>query len=215
MQLVVGDKAPPIVGATAAGRFYSLDAQAGRPALIVALGSLAPDEALAALEATFAAARRLGPIGIDVIPVAPISPTLAAAFAPCPAAAETVVHLADADLPSARYGDGAAVVALDRSGRVVEASPFESAEALVQAGQRMARTLLAGAGRTCACAAPVLIVPNVLPREGCEALIRHFEASPHEAGCMASLEAGKASHKLDEGQKLRRDIELAPGSAMH
>ena len=39
----LGDRAPVIVlGATAAGRFFSLDGQAGRPALIVALGALEP-----------------------------------------------------------------------------------------------------------------------------------------------------------------------------
>jgi predicted 2-oxoglutarate/Fe(II)-dependent dioxygenase YbiX len=56
--------------------------------------------------------------------------------------------------------------------------------------------------------APVLIIPNVAPPELCQALIDHFEASPHAAGVMASFNDGGAYAKLDETKKKRRDIEI-------
>ena len=39
----VGDRSPAILGAAASGRFFSLDAQAGRHLLAVALGAVGPD----------------------------------------------------------------------------------------------------------------------------------------------------------------------------
>ncbi|HEY1752450.1 MAG TPA: 2OG-Fe(II) oxygenase [Caulobacteraceae bacterium] len=211
MQLEVGEKAPGFVGATASGRFFSLDAQAGRPALILSLGALAPEAARRAYDALAAAA----PAGIDVTPLAAMSPRMAAAFAD-PAGREALVTVADADGLESWGQDGApGVMAIDRGGRIVALELLDGPCAAARIVAAVAPLLASDAGRSCASAAPLLVVPNVLAPERCTALIAHFEASPHEAGRMAADHGDGAEHKLDERLKKRRDIELAPGSPLH
>ena len=213
MHAEVGDKAPTFVGATASGRFWSLDAQAGRPALIVALGSLSAEAARRTFEALAAARPALGAAGVDLVPIAPLSPDYSA----CDAAREGVVHVAEAGGLESWQVDGApGVMAIDRSGRIVALAPLAAPCDPGQVVSRLAAEIApaSAAARTAAFAAPVLIVPNVLSPARSQTFIDHFEASPHEAGKMASYDDG-AVHKLDESQKRRRDIELAAGTPLH
>ena len=210
MQLEIGDKAPAFVGATASGRFYSLDAQAGRPALIDALGSLAPDAARRAFDAMGAA---LAGCGLDLAPIAPMSPGVSAAFAD-PAARETLIIADAGGLESLQIDGHPAVIAIDRSGRIVALEPLASPCDVARIARAVAPLVRSGPAGARASAAPLLVIPNILSRARCQAFIDHFEASPHEAGKMASYDAG-AVHKLDEGLKRRRDIELVAGTPMH
>ena len=211
MQAEVGDKAPAFVGATASGRFWSLDAQAGRPALIVALGSLSAETARHTFEALAKARAAFDAAGVDLVPIAPMSPDYSA----CDAAREGLIHVAEAGgLESWQVEGAPGVMAIDRSGRIVALAPLARACDAAALVDEIAPLIAGEAARTAACAAPVLIVPNVLAPARCQALIDHFEASPHEAGRMAGYEAG-AVHKLDESLKRRRDIELAAGTPFH
>jgi predicted 2-oxoglutarate/Fe(II)-dependent dioxygenase YbiX len=215
MQAEIGDKAPAFVGATASGRFWSLDAQAGRPALIVALGSLSAEGARQAFEALARARPAFEAAGVDLVPIAPLSPDYSA----CDAAREGVVHVAEAAGLENWQVDGApGVMAIDRSGRIVAlaplAAPCDAAQIVSGIVDEIAPLVAGEAARTAAFAAPVLIVPNVIAPARCQAFIDHFEASPHEAGRMAGFEGG-AVHKLDESLKRRRDIELAAGTPFH
>ena len=211
MQLEIGDKAPGFVGATASGRFYSLDAQAGRPALIVALGSLAPDAARTAFDAMSAA---LNGCGLDLVPIAPMSPGYCAAFAD-PAAREALILVADAGgLESLAIDGHPAVVAIDRSGRIVALEPLASPWDVARIVRAAAPLMRSDPASLRASAAPLLVIPNILTPARCQAFIDHFEASPHEPGKMASYDVG-AVHKLDESLKHRRDIELPTGAPMH
>jgi predicted 2-oxoglutarate/Fe(II)-dependent dioxygenase YbiX len=208
VQLVIGDKAPGFVGATASGRFYSLDAQAGRPALIVALGSLTPQAARQMFD-------QLAACDLDIVPIAPISPAFSAAFAD-PAAREALICVAEAGgLESAQIDGQPVVMAIDRSGRIVALEPLAAPCDLARIAKAVAPLVRSDPPRSHASAAPLLVVPNVLSRARCQAFIEHFEASPHEAGRMASMGADGAAHKLDESQKLRRDIELTAGTPFH
>jgi predicted 2-oxoglutarate/Fe(II)-dependent dioxygenase YbiX len=212
----VGDRAPDITGATANGRFYSLDAQAGRPALIVALG--AGDEANAAdvLELVHSADGMLAAHNIDIVPLAPISPGLAARFAADPTACDEVVHVSSAGgLETWTLEGRPAGLLIDRSGRIVDMTPLgDSAEFAAWLGCATGR-LLRESGRRRASTAPVLIIPNVASPQLCAALVAHFEASPHQAGAMAGFARGDAYAKLDESKKHRRDIELTASDATY
>jgi predicted 2-oxoglutarate/Fe(II)-dependent dioxygenase YbiX len=206
----IGDRAPAFVGATASGRFWSLDAQAGRPALIVALGSLDSEAARAMFDGLAEMRPALEAAGVDLVPIAPLSP----AYSACDAEREGLVHVAEAGGLETWQVDGRpGVMAIDRGGRIVALAPLgapcDAARLAAEISTRDPQ-----AGRIAASAAPVLIVPNVLARNRCEAFIDHFEASPHEAGRMAAYDEG-AVHKLDESLKRRRDIELAPGTPQH
>jgi len=211
MQAEIGDKAPAFVGATASGRFWSLDAQAGRPALIVALGSLSAEAARQAFDALAKARPAFEAAGVDLVPIAPLSPDYSA----CDAAREGLVHVAEAGGLESWQVDGApGVMAIDRGGRIVALAPLAApcdAAALVD---EIAPLIAGEAARIVAFAAPVLIVPNVIAPARRQAFIDHFETSPHEAGRMAGFESG-AVHKLDESLKRRRDIELAAGTPFH
>jgi predicted 2-oxoglutarate/Fe(II)-dependent dioxygenase YbiX len=209
VQAGIGDKAPAFVGATASGRFWSLDAQAGRPALIVALGSLAPEAARRAFEALAAARPALEARGIDLVPIAPLSPDLAAGEA----ARDGLVCVAEAGGLERWQVDGRpGVMAIDRGGRIVALAPLGDVE---RTAAEIAPLIAAEPPRTAAFAAPVLIIPNVLSRARCRAFIEHFEASPHEPGRMAGHDAAGAVHKLDERLKSRRDVELPVGAPLH
>ncbi len=215
MQAEIGDRAPAFVGATASGRFWSLDAQAGRPALIVALGSLGAETARRAFDALAAARPAIEAAGFDLVPIAPLAP----AYSACEATREGLVHVAEAGgLENWQVEDRPGVMAIDRSGRIVALEPLrepcDAAQSALAIAAAIAPLVAAEPARTAAFAAPVLIVPNVLSRDRCQAFIDHFEASPHEAGRMAGYDDG-AVHKLDERLKSRRDIELAAGSPAH
>lgn len=211
MQAGIGDRAPTFVGATASGRFWSLDAQAGRPALIVALGSLSGEAARRTFEALAAALPALEAAGIDLVPIAPLSATYAA----CATAHDHLICVAEAGGVESLQVDGhPGVMAIDRAGRIVALAPLGAPCDIAAIAAEIAPLVAAEPGRTAAFAAPVLIVPNVLSRARCQAFIDHFEASPHEAGRMAGYETG-AVHKLDESQKHRRDVELPAGSPEH
>lgn len=215
MQLVVGEKAPALVGATASGRFYSLDAQAGRPAVIVALGALEGCAATAALETLRQARPALAAAGVDLAPITTLDSGLT--FAGAPDAAELVIHVTGAGgLETLNAGGRPAVMAIDAAGRLVALFPLESTEQLAGEVAALTPRLARDPGRLCHSAAPVLMIPNVASPETCEALIAHFEASPHEAGRMAAqLGANGEQNKLDESIKHRRDMELTAGQPLY
>ncbi len=212
VQAGIGDKAPAFVGATASGRFWSLDAQAGRPALIVALGSLGGEDARRTLEALASARPALEAAGIDLVPIAPLSPD----YSGCEAARESVVHVAEAGgLESWQVDGHPGVMVIDRSGRIVALAALGAPGDVARLAAEISPLVAGEPARTAAFAAPVLIVPNVMSRARCRAFIEHFEASPHEPGRMASDDGAGAVHKLDASLKSRRDIELAAGTPFH
>ncbi len=216
MSFAIGDRAPGIFGATADGRFYSLDAQAGRPAVLVALGALGPDAARRVLDQVRAAQAPLVAAGIDVVPIAPMGAGFASAFAADSEAREAIVYLADAGGLERLELDGRpAAIFIDRGGRILDLWPIDEHTDLTERHRQAATQSASEVARRCTSSAPVLIIPNVASRACCEALIAHFEASPHTAGVMASYSGGVAGPKLDESKKRRRDIELTPGSPLH
>jgi predicted 2-oxoglutarate/Fe(II)-dependent dioxygenase YbiX len=212
LQPTIGDKAPALIGATADGRFFSQDAQVGRPAILVALGVMEPAAARAALDQlpVFDAA-----VAIDMIPLAPPSSVYAAALEGAEGR-DRVVHIHDGSGLEQLAVDGApAIILLDRNWRIVHVGPLGAAAALRALVKGLAPQLTSEPGRTVAAAAPVLIVPNIIAPEMCKALIAHFEASPHRPGVMASVSEGLPTAKLDERKKRRRDIELTAETPLH
>jgi predicted 2-oxoglutarate/Fe(II)-dependent dioxygenase YbiX len=215
VQLSPGDRAPSILGSTAAGRLYSSEAQAGRPALVLSLAGVSAARARRALATLRAAAMALSRAGIEPVPIALPVEDILAALAADPLAANEVVYAHDATGLAEPAGADAVAHLLDRAGRI-------AAQVVLEDGIDLAAWIAANAARVagepsrlCAATAPVLIVPNVAPPELCAALIAHFEASPHEAGVLASFADGAAYAKLDEAKKRRRDFEIAPGAPFY
>jgi len=211
----LGDRAPDIIGATATGRFYSLDAQAGRPAVILPLGRH-PDVALRLYEQFHLAHATLSVAGVDLVPLAPSDASLAAALADAPDARDLIIYAASAGGLEALEEDGApAAVYLDRIGRIVGLTKLTAPEALIAWALDIAARRAAPPARVCVGAAPVLMLPDIASPDFCARLIAHFEASPHGPGLMAGYAQGGAQHKLDETQKHRRDLELTAESPLY
>ena len=91
----VGDRAPPIIGAAVSGRFYSLDAQAGRPAVLLALGAVASSDARRLWNELKLARSLMQTAGVDVVPLAPPAATFAEAFAGDPEAQDAIIYVSE------------------------------------------------------------------------------------------------------------------------
>jgi len=216
LPLSIGDRAPAVVGATASGRFFSLDGQAGRPALILALGSLQPEAAARLLDRLRAAQPAIAAAGVDLVPIVPPLMPFTSRFSDVPELSDLLVYVGGTgELATWSLEGGAGALLIDRGGRIVDA--FACGEHTDLAGRlaSSARRIASEPSQSRASAAPVLILPNIAPRALCRALIDHFEASPHAAGAMASFSDGAAYAKLDETKKRRRDIELTAESPLH
>jgi predicted 2-oxoglutarate/Fe(II)-dependent dioxygenase YbiX len=216
VSFAIGDRAPPIFGATADGRFYSLDAQAGRPAVLVALGAAGPDAARLALDQIRAAQSALEAAGVDMVPLASMGARFSSVFAGDAQAREQIVYLADGGgLERCEIGGSPAAIFIDRGGRILDIWPLDGRIDLKERLRSVTAAAASEAARRCTSSAPVLIIPNVASPACCEALIAHFEASPHTAGVMASYSGGVAGPKLDESKKRRRDMELTADAPLH
>lgn len=216
----IGDRAPAILGAAASGSFFSLDAQAGRPVAVVALGALEPQAAAQVLD-RLRAARPLFQ-AVDVAALAPADPGFTARFSQDPAARDDLFYVTSGPGVERAGADGcAACVLVDRGGRVVDILPLapnpEAGDADIAAWLgRNAQRIASEAAQLRSTTAPVLFIPNVASPALCRALIDHFEASDHQAGVMASFtDAAGAYAKLDESKKKRRDTELNDASPLY
>src|SRR4051812_5894674 len=211
----VGDRAPAIVGATASGRFFSMDGQAGRPALIVALGALEPEAAARLIDRLKDVRRQVEDAGVDLVPVVPPLMPFTSRFSEVRVLSDFLIYLGGTSGLDAWSVKGAAgALLIDRGGRIVDI--FAVAEHIDIPGRLalFAQRIAAEPAQVRKSAAPVLMLPNIAPPALCRALIDHFEASPHAAGAMASFSDGAAYAKLDEGKKRRRDTELTAESPL-
>lgn len=213
MSFSIGDRIPGVFGATADGRVYSLDVQAGRPALLVALGGLDCEAARAMLARIASALPQVQAAGGDIAPLAPVGAFAGASDlqGSCP-----IIYVADASgLEDAVLEDQPAGVVLDRSGRILELGPLGPDVDLAAFFSATVARLPREEPRICTSAAPVLIIPNVAAPAFCRAVIEYFETSPHAMGVMASYVDGEAQARVDLAKKHRRDMELAAGSPLH
>ena len=212
----IGDRAPGFVAASASGRVFSLDGQAGRPVVVVALGALQPDAAARLLDHLRTAAPLFQAAGVDVAPLAPASPAFTGRFATDPVVRDELLYVTTGNGVELAHVEGvAAGVLIDRSGRVVDIIALDETTDIAAWLGGCARHILAEPAQIRATAAPVLMIPNIASPELCRALIDHFEGSAHEAGVMASFKDGGAYAKLDEDKKKRRDTELTADMPLH
>ena len=213
MTLSVGDRVPGIFGATGDGRVYSLDVQAGRPTLIVALGDLNADGARAMLGRIALALPQVRAAGGDIVPIAPVG---AFAGASDLQSSGPIIFVAEASgLEGAVLEGQPAGVVLDRSARILELAPLGPDADLAAVFAASAARSPSEAAHVCTSAAPVLIIPNVATPAFCRAVIEHFETSPHGMGVMASYVGGEAQARVDLAKKHRWDMELEAGSPLH
>ena len=216
MPFTIGDRAPAILGAAASGEFFSLDAKAGRPAAIVALGALDANSAAGVLERLRAAGPLFQAAGVETAALVQPDPEFTARFSQDPTARDDLFYVtAGVGAERASANGFAPLVLIDRAGRVVDILPLDEGADIGAWLARNAPRIWSEPAQIRNSVAPVLIIPNVASNELCRALIDHFEGSAHEAGVMASFNGSGAYAKLDESKKRRRDTELTESSPLY
>ncbi len=210
--LEVGDVSPATHGMTFDRAFYSLEAQAGRPAALIFAGEL-PLGALAQIFQAFQsrltdfAAREA-----DVVALIDMQSPHVGDFAAHPSAGVKKAFCeSDVLRPWGAAGSEPLIVVIDRGLRIAAViDPVEPA-ASVEAALASVAALPVETPRDIALPAPVLIIPDIFSRDLCSELIAHFEFSAYQRGGMASRDAnGNLFHKVDESKKRRYDFVLGP-----
>ena len=205
-----GDVLPFCSGMGADQSFYSFEAQAGRPVVLILAGACSPAE-IAPLTSAFAErAAAFAAHGADICILAQIG-------APDwiltdPPSGLMLVHCPDRAIFEAG-GAGPAVLVADRALRLVvrldaDASAAPAALAAIAA-------LPAEAPVQAVCPAPVLIRPGLFDPDLCRRLMERFESGEHLDGTIASLDAsGALYNRLDAAKKHRRDLVLDGGEPL-
>jgi predicted 2-oxoglutarate/Fe(II)-dependent dioxygenase YbiX len=191
--------------------FYSLDVQAGRPAVLALIGRLSMAEAQGALLALQARAAEFAALATDLLALVEIDTPRTHEFFATVAPDVRVVLSQPEVFAGWRFAQRApALVAIDAGGRVF-AGPCDGGEPSVQFLLAALGELPRDAPFDDACPAPVLAVPGILSPQLCQELIAHFEASEPVFGGMASVDAqGGFAHKVDHAKKHRYDLLLGP-----
>jgi hypothetical protein len=208
-----GDRIPFCYGMTAARQFYSFEGQAGRPAALI-LAHAARIEDVQTVIATFAC--RLDDFADRHADVLVLGDEDVARGLP-PGGPITSIDcggsfLAQCGAPTG----GASVLVVDRNLRVALCLPPGQCAQAAVACLACLDALPHEAARDICQPAPVLLLPNLLPRDLCRALIDRFESGPSMEGGIASIDAnGMPRTRIDHGKKHRRDMPISPDDPLH
>jgi predicted 2-oxoglutarate/Fe(II)-dependent dioxygenase YbiX len=202
-----GDPMPFCYGMDGNRQFYSFEEQAGRPAVMVLARGLEGGE-LEQLAASFAhAEEEFARRGADVLVIG--DEDVARRWV------DNRSRVVDCGSPfltrcsvlPGRYR----VIVVDRSVRVAGVVP-DGANDPVGVCLGVLEALPSEPAREVLLPAPVLMVPNLLSREVCGALIEAFETGVSCEGAVASMGLdGVAEARVDYGKKRRRDMPIPPG----
>ncbi len=214
--IAVGERAPFIAAAGAKDAFFSLDGQAGRPAVLLLLGKRPRSFALPLLQAFETAKSAFADLQADIVPLASLSNAELTDFAMGYAGPVPLFFSASDDIFRFAEGDRFVALVIDRGSRLTAIVETDNCADVVDCALHEISSFAHDAGRTAHAAAPVLIVPNLIDRGFCRELIERFEAGPHAEGVMASMNlTGDGYAKLDASKKRRRDFLLEPSDALH
>lgn len=208
-----GDRMPFCYGMDGSRRFYSFEEQAGRAAAMV-LALQVPDRRLQRLADQFARrAEEIAARDMDLVVLGDQDVVMG------PLGRRQGVRVVDCGVHFlARCGvvPGEPIVLVtDRSLRIARVVPAGAEDV---AGDCLDGRdgLPAEPAREVFLPAPVLMLPNLLPREMCAALIALFESGPSVDSGMASVGLdGTPRTRVDHDKKRRRDRQLLPTDALY
>jgi predicted 2-oxoglutarate/Fe(II)-dependent dioxygenase YbiX len=214
--IALGERAPFIVAAGANDAFFSLDGQAGRPAVLLLLGKRPRAQVLPLLQAFEAAKSSFADHHADIIPLASIANADLTDYAMGYSGLLPLFFSASDDPFRPAAGNRFVALIIDRGSRLTAIVETDNCADLVDCALHEVSLFSREAGRIARVAAPVLIVPNLIDRRFCRELIERFETGPHTEGVMASMNAsGDGYAKLDASKKHRRDLLLEPMDGLH
>jgi predicted 2-oxoglutarate/Fe(II)-dependent dioxygenase YbiX len=214
--LQVGDRVPMLVAGHTDGRMFSLEAQLGRTLVLLLADGVPPERQKLWAEACRRYSAELADAEAEAVVL--VSMTVSAMTAHLdPPTEDVVISLPGADLsPLGGQGGDVEIVVIDRAGRIAARLAGSDPDAGLQHAIAVSRPLCLGTGVVRRSAAPVLMVPNLIDRDLCRALIDAFETGPHEAGAMASMDVnGVPVVRHADEKKKRRDLLLEADHPLH
>jgi predicted 2-oxoglutarate/Fe(II)-dependent dioxygenase YbiX len=199
------------VGLAPDWRRYSFDWQAGRPAAIVVAQTVAAEGLRALLDAFARQSVAFAERNADVLVLAAAEQGQALRGMMSASGCIGIVDCDDAFLAASGAQAGEImVVVVDRNLRVSQHCAPGAAEDVV------ADCLVCLEGLVREMPAPVVMLPNLLPRSLCRTLIERFESGAHSEGRMVALEAiGMTRAAVEHGMKNRRDLQIQPDDPLH
>lgn len=205
--LASGDRVPNFVLADQQGAFRAFYERArGNP---IALLILADGAAAAELEAAAASTAEREGAGIDLIAIAPEDQASLKATADrlglvAPVLSDPKRSVTGGLVKAAGIVPAPALwLLLDPNQRLLEARAGERLAGW--AAERLAALHRLEPAHRLGAVAPVLILPNILDRETCRALIERWERIGHEEGPVSSIVDGEEVQRIYHGMKKRRD----------
>ncbi len=208
-----GEQAPFCYGLLDNEAFYSFEAQAGRPAVVILAGSLPPLSLAALVSAFQARADAFRPFEADVIlAIDAAAKESGTAFSSAAEGPKQVYCPAEFFERCGFRSMAPWIFVVDRSLRVCGAIDPRTLGDPVASTLDLLSALAVEQPRDIHLPAPVLSVPRIFSRSFCAELIGHFDKEPRTQGGMASIDQnGRPVHKIDHSKKHRDDCVLNAG----
>ncbi len=215
-RLEAGDRAPFVCGAFATGGFFSIESYSGATLVLISADSAPADVARLWLDRFQASAAAFAQAGAEPVLMISMGAGSMMSFINPPACGVAITQPGSDLTPFGGRVEAPDVLVIDRNGRVNAVLTLDDPDAACLQALDIARGLQKPPAVRRFAAAPVLIVPDLLPPHQRRALIAAFEAGAHEDGAMASMDAdGHPVVKLEAGKKHRRDLVLTPDHPLH
>ena len=213
--ILSGERAPLCFGMTSDGRFYSFEEQYGRPAILILVGCDAVGDLAPVMGAFIPKLDAIAARNADLLVLTDINPSDPQWTAVVPPG----IRMVDCGNFLSRCGVGpedVLVLALDRTMRVGMLGRPGEHEDLAAACLHCLGELPDEEPRDVNLPVPLLMLPNLLPRDLCRALMAWFETRPSADGEVARIDAlGQARGVIDHGKKRRRDVLIPPGEDLY
>jgi len=211
-----GQRVPFCYGIGADRRFYSFEVQAGRPAAMILAYQVARGDLLPLIQEFVHQSEAFACRQADILVLGTEDVARGLGVDPAGVPAMRMIDCGTGFLARSGVQPGATVVLVtDRNLRVARRLvPGQTAD-IVAACLDCLDELPCEAPRYISLPAPVLVLPNLLARELCRALIETFEAGISMDGGVASIDAaGMPQGRVDHDRKRRRDFLIPPGDAL-
>jgi len=203
-----GDTVPFCYGMASDRQFYSFQEQAGRAGVLVVGGRLDQSHWGPILERFTAHLAALSALETDLVLLVAANPALLGAPPVLPGL--KVVFCNPEFLGAFR---SPSVLLIDRAARLV--AHWNDHAGLAADVLEAVVALQRETACDCALPAPVLLIPNILDRPLCQALIERFEAgATFDSGVAGIAANGQPSDRVDHQRKRRRDCAIMPGDAL-
>jgi predicted 2-oxoglutarate/Fe(II)-dependent dioxygenase YbiX len=208
-----GDRLPPCYGVSADRTFYSSEEQYGRPVVLILAGADAAASLRPVIDSFSSMLESFADRNTDVLLLLDDNPLWLWPDRP------VLIRTIDCGQFLERCGVGARdslLLVVDRNLRVAlrsrPAGGPDAAAACLDCLDDSPHEV----SRFVSQPAPAIVMPNLLPRDLCRALIERFESSPVIDGEIARTDAaGNVCSVVDHGKKCRRDMPIAPDEDLH